>query len=129
VRPGEWLGDLKAARTSQGSSFSPATDTVIDDDGIGKISMRPASDFCLDVSYAGNLEVWGGTLSGGRHVVAMLNRSPVVATFTAHWSDLGIPPGSRLAVRDVWQGTDSGIHVGNYTAAVPAHGVTLLVLG
>jgi len=126
AHPGEWRGDLKAAMTTSGTSFRPATESIIDDDNVGNVTHRAASDFCLDVSYAGNLEVWVGPLSHGRHAVAILNRSPSLENFDVDWKEIGVPP--ARAVRDVWAGADRGTREARYTTKVPAHGVVLLIL-
>ena len=96
--------------------------------------MTRGGDFCLDVVTAGLLEVWAGPLSGGRFAAVLFNRSPFPDAITLAWEDLeAVSPGhSRpgpLAVRDVWGGRDVGVFNGTFTdAAVPAHGVTFLLL-
>ena len=114
--------------TPNGSKLTPAADTVIDDDAIGNVIHTNASEFCLDVSYAGRLEVWVGRLSGGRRTVAMLNRSPSSDNIVVMWKDIGIDADESQFVRDVWSGQDKGAHTGQYSALVPPHGVALLVL-
>lgn len=56
-------------------SLAPGT-TITDDDAIGGVTNGTASDFCIELSHAGNLEAWHAPLSGGRHAIAFINRSP-----------------------------------------------------
>ena len=75
------------------------------------------------------LEVWAAPLTGGRWAAALFNRSPGPDAITLEWGALGVTPGTRFDVRDVWAAADRGVFAGEYTAAaVDAHGVALLVL-
>ena len=47
---------------------------------------------------------------------------------SATWAQLGLPTGAPMAVRDVWRETNSTAVGRVADAAVPCHGVTLLVL-
>lgn len=47
-------------------------------------------------------------------------------TVTANWSDLGLAPTRRAAVRDLWTHTDLGAFATAFGATVPAHGARLL---
>ncbi|XP_020094217.1 alpha-galactosidase 1-like [Ananas comosus] len=55
------------------------------------------------VRMEGDLEVWAGPLSGYRTVVVLLNRSSKESPITAHWDDIGIPPDTKVEVRDLWE--------------------------
>ena len=79
----------------------------------------------LEVS---NLEVWHATLEGGRHAVALLNRSPKPEPTSALWADLGLERSTKLSVRDVRASQELGSFSGKLTRTVAAYGVVLLVL-
>ena len=118
--------------------IKPATDTPLDsDDHVGGVVPVPASEWCLDVTRGGNLETWTGKLSGGRHVVALLNRSPsgLSEKMTLSFADdLMLRAGSTWRVDDVWSETE--LHQSmqaiaglvNVAREVPAHGVEIMVL-
>ena len=87
------------------------------------------SKMCVTLQRGGNLEVWTGPLSDERVVVVLFNRYYKASAITAEWSQLGLAAKQEMHVRDVWSAKDVGSYSGSYTeAAVPAHGVTLLVL-
>eukprot|EP00662_Eupelagonemidae_sp_cell21_P022122 gene22122-43016_t len=98
---------------------------ILDDDGVGGVSRTPAAACAI---AGGNLEVWHAALSGGRHAVALFNRSPRAAPITATWAALGLPPDRRMEVRDVWEGRDVGTRTQSYSADVPAYSVAFLTL-
>ena len=106
---GNWKGDLGAAAlpNSTGVPFSPATDSVIDDDGVGHVASSPGSDFCLDLAASGNIETWAGKLERDRVAVAVLNRSPftqrsVIVRFAEIGFNASSPSGGRVNVRSAW---------------------------
>ena len=70
-----------AASTSASSASSDsftlmATDTVgvLDDDKIGGVTT--GGNFCLDLVYDTDAEVWAGPLASNKLAVALLNRDP-----------------------------------------------------
>jgi hypothetical protein len=126
---GTWVGDLAAATKagSRGVPFSPGEPLVIDDDGVGGISMRPGADFCLDIVGGGNVETWAGPLSGGKSVAAVLNRSPRAQRAVVRFAEVTNTSAAKVAVRSAWG--EAGTHHGDsYSCTVPAHGAALLVL-
>jgi hypothetical protein len=81
--------------------IKPATDTPLDLDDIGGVEQVPASAWCEDVTRGGNLETWTGQLSGGRHIVALLNRSPSSKLIKLSFvDDLQLSAGSAWRVDD-----------------------------
>jgi len=79
------------------------------------------------VASANNLEVWACELTDGWAVI-LFNRSSASASITAHWKDVGIPAGSTVSVRDLWQHKDMGKASNSYTATVASHGVVMVKL-
>ncbi|KAL3635888.1 Alpha-galactosidase 1 [Castilleja foliolosa] len=55
------------------------------------------------VRMEGDLEVWAGPLSNYRVAVVLLNRGPGRTAITAYWDDIGIPVGSSVIARDLWE--------------------------
>lgn len=126
---GEWAGDLAAAASagSHGVPFSPATTSVIDDDGVGGVRDRPGSDFCLDLVGGGNAETWIGPLEKGNAVAALLNRAPVAQLMEVAFEAAGLSSTATIRVLNAWEGTVSH-EVGSVSCVVPAHGAVLLIL-
>ena len=44
------------------------------------------------------------------------------------WAELGLPENAQMLVKDVWRGTTSTATGSYRDGAVPAHGMTLLIL-
>lgn len=130
--PKPWaVADLDALVHGSGSALRAGDEARIpDNDLVGNITVGGA--FCLDVVPAGLLETWAGPLAGGAFAAILFNRSPSPDAITLAWDDLAALGGARpgpLRVRDVWSGRDAGVFDGAFTdGAVPAHGVTFLVL-
>eukprot|EP01047_Picozoa_sp_COSAG01_P061120 COSAG01_NODE_7588_length_3137_cov_2.868334_1_plen_457_part_00 len=116
-------GEMKPPAQSQFNDNSNVESNV---SAVPKIS---GSKMCVTLQRGGNLEVWTGPLSSGRVVVVLFNRYYKTSAITAEWSQLGLPAQQEMHVRDVWFAKDAGSYSSSYTEpAVPAHGVTLLVL-
>ena len=131
--PKPWvIADYDALVSGEGSELRAGDEARIpDNDLIGNVTT--GGPFCLDVVPAGMLETWAGPLTGGAFAAILFNRSPSPDAITLSWADLatlsgGARPGP-LRVRDVWRGSDAGVFDASFTdPAVPAHGVTFLVL-
>lgn len=81
------------------------------------------------VRMEGDIEIWGGPLSGYRTVVMLFNRGPRIYNITVNWDDIGIPPNSVVNVRDLWtHDTLKSRFVGNLTAMVNSHSCKLYVM-
>lgn len=76
----------------------------------------------------GMLQVWSKPLQApGSRAVALFNRSREPAALTVDWRDIGLRPGVAT-VKDVWAGTPPGSSTDRFSASVPGHGVTLLLI-
>ncbi|CAI9111658.1 OLC1v1011941C2 [Oldenlandia corymbosa var. corymbosa] len=62
----------------------------------------------------GDLEVWGGPLSGNRVAVVLWNRGSSTATITAYWSDLSLRSTTVVNARDLWAVTTQLLFVPIY---------------
>ena len=113
-----------------GSTIRPMRGTqLIDDDNVGHVGAVDSGSMCLTLARGGDLEVWQAPLEGGRVAVSLLNRSPRPAAMAVTWAELGLDPNAVLSVRDIWRGlSHQDVRTQFTDAAVPAHGVTLLVL-
>jgi len=72
----------------------------------------------------GTLEVWGGPLSGGDYVMALMNRGSSTSQIAAKWSMLGVPgigDQSCFTVRDLVDQKSLGNFTGSYTQQVASH--------
>jgi hypothetical protein len=70
-------------------------------------------------------EVWAGPLSDDAVVAVLFNRAAQPSRITARWEDMrpvGLCPGAKARVRDLWRRQELGIATHNYTALVQPHG-------
>jgi hypothetical protein len=86
--------------------LAAGTEVTDDDDSAGGVKDGTASDFCMELSRSGNLEVWHAPLSHGRHAVAFVNRSPVSSQKLSLdlVATLGLKNGTSYTAKDVWAG-------------------------
>ncbi|XP_073295242.1 alpha-galactosidase-like [Primulina huaijiensis] len=75
----------------------------------------------------GDLEVWGGALSGNRVAVVLWNRGSSESTIAAYWSDLGLDPSTEVHARDLWDHSTSSAK-GKISASVASHDCKMYVL-
>ena len=76
-------------------------------------------------SDSGTTEVWGGPLTGGAFVLALLNAGPDAAPIAAPFSALGVPgvgDATPFCVRSLWApAANLGDFTGSFSATVPSH--------
>ncbi|KAL6583670.1 hypothetical protein OROMI_002959 [Orobanche minor] len=76
----------------------------------------------------GDLEVWGGPLSGNRVAVVLWNRGSTETKITATWSDVGFDSTTVVDARDLWaHSTQTSIN-GHISANVAPHDCKMYVL-
>ena len=75
-------------------------------------------------------QIYAAPLAGGARAVVLFNAGPLeagAASMTVRWEQLGLPNGTKAAVRDLYAEKDLGEHTGSFTAAaVAAHDVAAL---
>ncbi|KAJ0094648.1 hypothetical protein Patl1_14941 [Pistacia atlantica] len=74
-------------------------------------------------------EIWAGPLSGYRFVALLVNRGTWSTNITAHLEDIGIPPKTKVQVRDLWEHkTLEETVTMNLTASLGAYGSKMYLL-
>lgn len=93
-----------------------------------------------DLGVAGDLvwrqgtkRVYAGPLAGGDRAVVLANFGTLHSQYpttnlTVFWQQIGLQPGQRVAVRDLYAEEDLGEFVDSFTAAVAVHDVLALRL-
>ncbi|WP_260928979.1 alpha-galactosidase [Novosphingobium sp. 9] len=93
---------------------------AVDQDALGRQGRR--------ISRQGDGEVWVRTLTDGRRAVLLFNRGDAPMRLSVDWSQLDYKPAAVLSVRDLWGHRDLGKMSKSWSAQVPAHGVSMVVL-
>ncbi|MGA2032383.1 MAG: putative Ig domain-containing protein [Thermoguttaceae bacterium] len=88
----------------------------VDQDPLGKPGRRVAKE--------GGLEVWVRDLEDGSKAVGLFNRGETQAAVVVQWAQAGLV--GKQIVRDLWRQKDLGQFKGQFSAAVPRHGVLLV---
>ncbi|KAF3457934.1 hypothetical protein FNV43_RR02595 [Rhamnella rubrinervis] len=105
------------------------TKEIISNTEVIAVNQDPLGAQAKKVRMEGDSEIWAGPLSGYRVALVLLNRGPVRLSITANWDDIGIPNGSLVEARDVWEHKTLKTHfVGNITATVDYHSCKMYVL-
>ncbi len=91
---------------------------AVDQDPLGMAGRKVWDD--------GAREVWMRPLADGSRAVILFNRGSEPAPVAATWADLGLFPGGKAAVRDLWHHADVGVASGRYEAKVEPHGVVMV---
>jgi alpha-galactosidase len=78
------------------------------------------------VHDGGAHEVWMKSLADGSRAVILFNRGSEEASIAAPWEDIGLFPGGKALVRDLWKKADLGSFTGRFEAKVQPHGVVML---
>ncbi len=76
----------------------------------------------------GAQEVWMKPLADGSRAVILFNRGSDKGDITVKWQDVGLFPGTKAAVRDLWKKADVGVFDTQWKAAVEPHGVVMVRL-
>jgi alpha-galactosidase len=91
---------------------------AVDQDPLGMQGRKVKDD--------GAREVWMKPLADGSRAVILFNRGSEPSTLTAEWEAIGLFPGTRALVRDLWTKQDAGVFDGRYQAKVDPHGVAMV---
>jgi len=114
-------GNDLAAMTSEVREILTNREVIaVDQDPLGMQGRKVADD--------GVREVWMKPLADGSKAVILFNRGSEEAPLVAEWEALGLYPGTRALVRDLWAKHDQGVFTGRYEAKVSPHGVVMLRL-
>jgi alpha-galactosidase len=73
----------------------------------------------------GPQEVWMKPLADGSRAVILFNRGTETSEVGVAFEEVGLAPGSKALVRDLWLKTDAEVH-GRFQAKVEPHGVVMV---
>ena len=74
----------------------------------------------------GPQEVWMKPLQDGSRAVILFNRGDEAGNVAVAFEDIGLPPGGKALVRDLWKKADLGSSSGRFEAKVEPHGVVMV---
>jgi len=74
----------------------------------------------------GSQQVWMKPLADGSRAVILFNRGTLAADGNVAWEDIGLAPGQKATVRDLWKKADGGSFTGSFKGKVGPHDVLML---
>lgn len=74
----------------------------------------------------GPQEVWMKPLQDGSRAVILFNRGDEAGNVAVSFEDIGLAPGGKAKVRDLWRKADLGPSSGRFEAKVEPHGVVMV---
>jgi alpha-galactosidase len=74
----------------------------------------------------GPQEVWTKPLGDGSRAVILFNRGTEASNVSVSWEDIGLAPGGKALVRDLWKKTEAGSFTGRFEAKVAPHDVVMV---
>jgi alpha-galactosidase len=78
------------------------------------------------VKDEGAKEVWMKPLADGSRAVILFNRGSETGPIAVDWQDIGLAPGAKAVVRDLWKKADVTTVAGRFEAKVGSHDVAFL---
>jgi len=112
-------GNDLAAMTPQVREILTNREVIaVDQDPLGMQGRKVRDD--------GAREVWVKPLADGGKAVILFNRGTEESPIAARWEDVGLAPGAKALVRDLWTHADVGTFEGRYEAKVEPHGVVMV---
>jgi alpha-galactosidase len=78
------------------------------------------------VRDSGALEVWMKPMADGARAVILFNRGTEAGDVGVAFEELGLAPGGKALVRDLWKKADVGPVTGRFQAKVEPHGVVMV---
>jgi alpha-galactosidase len=110
--------DLGAMSPQIKGILTNAEAIAVDQDPLGMQGRKVRDD--------GTGEVWMKPLGDGSRAVILFNRGTEERTLAVAWEEIGLFPGTKALVRDLWKKADAGSFSGRYEAKVAPHGVVML---
>jgi alpha-galactosidase len=71
-------------------------------------------------------EVWMKPLADGSRAVILFNRGNEAGDVAVAWEEIGLAPGSKALVRDLWKKADVGTQAARFQAKVEPHDVVMV---
>ncbi|MFI5182891.1 MAG: alpha-galactosidase [Vicinamibacteria bacterium] len=107
-------------------TVSPETLEILTNREVIAVDQDPLGMQGRKVRDNGPQEVWMKPLADGSRAVILFNRGTEAGEITASWDEIGLFPGGKAGVRDLWRKTDLGSFSGAFKAKVEPHDVAMV---
>jgi alpha-galactosidase len=110
--------DLRAMSAETREILTNREVIAVDQDALGMQGRK--------VRDNGPQEVWMKPLGDGSRAVILFNRGTEAGDVSVSWEDIGLAPGGKALVRDLWKKTEAGSFTGLFEAKVAPHDVVMV---
>jgi alpha-galactosidase len=110
--------DLRAMSAETREILTNREVIAVDQDALGMQGRK--------VRDSGPQEVWMKPLGDGSRAVILFNRGTEAGNISVSWEDIGLAPGGKALVRDLWKKTEAGSFTGRFEAKVAPHDVVMV---
>jgi alpha-galactosidase len=110
--------DLRAMSAETREILTNPEVIAVDQDALGMQGRK--------VRDNGPQEVWMKPLADGSRAVILFNRGTEAGNVSVSWEDIGLAPGGKALVRDLWRKTEAGSFTGRFEAKVAPHDVVMV---
>ncbi len=110
--------DLEAMKPEIRDILTNAEAIAVDQDPLGMQGRK--------VWDNGPQEAWMKPLADGSRAVILFNRGTEEGVLSFRWEEVGLFPGTSVAVRDLWAKKDLGTFTGRFETKVGSHDVAML---
>jgi len=107
-------------------SMSPDTLDILTNREVIAVDQDPLGMQGRKVRDNGPQEVWVKPLADGSRAVVLFNRGTEAGDIGVAFDEIGLAPGGKALVRDLWKKADVGSMGGSFKAKVEPHGVVMV---
>jgi alpha-galactosidase len=107
-------------------SMTPETRALLTNREVIAVNQDPLGVQGRRVRDEGAKEVWMKPLADGSRAVILFNRGSEAGEIYTTWEDIGLAPGTRARLRDLWAGRDLGAFEKRFEAKVGPHDVLMM---
>jgi alpha-galactosidase len=107
-------------------SMTPETRATLTNREVIAVNQDPLGVQGRRVRDEGAKEVWMKPLADGSRAVILFNRGSEAGEIHTTWEDIGLAPGTRARLRDLWAGRDLGVFEKRFEAKVGPHDVLMM---
>jgi alpha-galactosidase len=108
------------------AAMKPAIRDILTNHEVIAVDQDPLGIQGRKVHDSGAHEVWLKPLADGSRAVILFNRGTEESPIAATWEDVGLFPGGKALVRDLWKKADLGTFSDRFQAKVEPHGVVMV---
>jgi alpha-galactosidase len=109
-------------------AMTPEVHDILTNKEVIAVDQDPLGHEGVRVRHQDNQDVWVKPLQNGAVAVVLLNRGTELQTFGVKWEEIGLKPGQKAAVRDLWAHKNVGEFKESFSAHIAPHQAMMVTL-